>query len=427
MQRCAVGGSVLCSSPSTSCRTARSSTTSCSRRSTRRPARRAEQPWARTALERVASNTVSTSHPRRSRAVERQRASRSPARWSPTPAVARRRTHRNLDTKNSAGIMDLFDELHADGLTLVVIHPRPRGLARAVRRVRIYSAVCRSSHDLPTSPTRGSRAPLPPDRRQRWRRRVRRDRTMPGTPRDIGAPSPTTTSPTVCPTRRRTGSQTSSTARPQSRRGPNACVAQPAASRFWRSGRTQLDRSEIHLGARPDRFSLRDLFAEAAHGIGAKPGRLVLTILGTVLGIGSVVVTWAWPDRRRPDKCTVRTRSLPRRLSGSLGRRDRRGAGNARPKNVAAVGRTGTGAAAQRGRGGAGMLGTVDIKAPLSQPSPSTILQPQGRVSRVCGRLGRAARRGPRRGRHRRFFDDGHRSGPTGSWCWVSGPPTSSG
>ena len=42
---------------------------------------------------------------------------------------------------------------------------------------------------------------------------------------------------------------------------------------------------------RADRFGLRDLVAEASFGIGARPGRLVLTILGTVLGIASVVVT----------------------------------------------------------------------------------------------------------------------------------------
>ena len=44
-------------------------------------------------------------------------------------------------------------------------------------------------------------------------------------------------------------------------------------------------------GPRADRFALRDLVAEASFGIGARPGRLVLTILGTVLGIASVVVT----------------------------------------------------------------------------------------------------------------------------------------
>ncbi|AEE45277.1 ABC transporter permease [Cellulomonas fimi] len=43
--------------------------------------------------------------------------------------------------------------------------------------------------------------------------------------------------------------------------------------------------------ARADRFGVRDLLAEAAAGIGARPGRLLLTILGTVLGIASVVVT----------------------------------------------------------------------------------------------------------------------------------------
>ncbi|WP_245862030.1 ABC transporter permease [Georgenia soli] len=44
-------------------------------------------------------------------------------------------------------------------------------------------------------------------------------------------------------------------------------------------------------GAALDRFGLRDLLAEAAHGIGARPARLLLTIVGTVLGIGSLVVT----------------------------------------------------------------------------------------------------------------------------------------
>lgn len=42
---------------------------------------------------------------------------------------------------------------------------------------------------------------------------------------------------------------------------------------------------------RADRFGLRDLAGEAAAGIDARPGRLLLTILGTVLGIASVVVT----------------------------------------------------------------------------------------------------------------------------------------
>ena len=49
--------------------------------------------------------------------------------------------------------------------------------------------------------------------------------------------------------------------------------------------------SVVPRGAAGDRFGLRDLVAEAAHGIGARPARLILTIVGTVLGIGSLVVT----------------------------------------------------------------------------------------------------------------------------------------
>jgi len=43
----------------------------------------------------------------------------------------------NLDTQNSAGVLDLFDELHADGLTLIVITHDAAVSARAQRRVRI--------------------------------------------------------------------------------------------------------------------------------------------------------------------------------------------------------------------------------------------------------------------------------------------------
>ncbi|GIG29754.1 ABC transporter permease [Cellulomonas marina] len=45
------------------------------------------------------------------------------------------------------------------------------------------------------------------------------------------------------------------------------------------------------MSARRDRFGLRDVVAEATSGVGARPVRLLLTVLGTVLGIASVVVT----------------------------------------------------------------------------------------------------------------------------------------
>ncbi|WP_448630139.1 ABC transporter ATP-binding protein [Cellulomonas soli] len=43
----------------------------------------------------------------------------------------------NLDSENSASVLDLFDELHADGLTLLVITHDSAVSARAQRRIRI--------------------------------------------------------------------------------------------------------------------------------------------------------------------------------------------------------------------------------------------------------------------------------------------------
>ena len=43
----------------------------------------------------------------------------------------------NLDSVTSGGVLDLFEELHADGLTLVVITHDPKVSARAQRQVRI--------------------------------------------------------------------------------------------------------------------------------------------------------------------------------------------------------------------------------------------------------------------------------------------------
>ncbi|TDC53787.1 ABC transporter ATP-binding protein [Jiangella ureilytica] len=47
----------------------------------------------------------------------------------------------NLDSGNAASVLDLFDELHADGLTLAVITHDDGVSARAQRRVRIVDGV----------------------------------------------------------------------------------------------------------------------------------------------------------------------------------------------------------------------------------------------------------------------------------------------
>lgn len=46
--------------------------------------------------------------------------------------------------------------------------------------------------------------------------------------------------------------------------------------------------------ARANRFSFSDLVFEATTDIGARPGRLVMTLLGTILGIGALVATLAF-------------------------------------------------------------------------------------------------------------------------------------
>jgi putative ABC transport system permease protein len=58
----------------------------------------------------------------------------------------------------------------------------------------------------------------------------------------------------------------------------------------------RLSRRDPHLGRSGStvpvsRFSLRDLGAEALAGVGARPARTALTVLGTVLGIGTLVTT----------------------------------------------------------------------------------------------------------------------------------------
>ncbi len=54
---------------------------------------------------------------------------------------------------------------------------------------------------------------------------------------------------------------------------------------------TKVDVRELGETVAPARMSPRDLAAEAVAGIFARPGRTVLTVLGTVLGIGALVAT----------------------------------------------------------------------------------------------------------------------------------------
>ena len=70
--------------------------------------------------------------------------------------------------------------------------------------------------------------------------------------------------------------------------GDDATASAPAdAGRGGRSPAHGL----VPAAARADRFRFQDLVAEATADIGSRPGRLIMTTLGTVLGIGSLIAT----------------------------------------------------------------------------------------------------------------------------------------
>lgn len=92
---------------------------------------------ARTALERVGLDHRVDFTPSTLSGGERQRVAIARSVVADPKLLLADEPTGNLDTKNSAGIMDLFDELHADGLTLVVITHDLAVSGRAERRVRI--------------------------------------------------------------------------------------------------------------------------------------------------------------------------------------------------------------------------------------------------------------------------------------------------
>ena len=96
-------------------------------------------------------------------------------------------------------------------------------------------------------------------------------------------PAPTDTTPEPGRSRRRWGRTKSA--------DQSSAVEKPGRRRKKRKPEPVDISSLVPPAARADRFTFTDLLVEATSGIGARPGRLIMTILGTVLGIGSLIAT----------------------------------------------------------------------------------------------------------------------------------------
>ena len=130
----------------------------------------------------------------------------------------------NLDSKSSADLLDLFEKLNGEGLTLVIVTHAENVARRAHRRVHIV--------DGRATDESGSTSEAPP---------------VEGGLR----------------IREADGEQAS--------KGPRLPAAKPAVSQ---SG-----------------ISIRDLLNEALAGMLARPGRMLLTVLGVVIGLTALVAT----------------------------------------------------------------------------------------------------------------------------------------
>ena len=113
--------------------------------------RRTRRTLAGTALERVGLSHRTGHRPAQLSGGERQRVAIARALIGEPSLILADEPTGNLDSRTSAGIMDLLEELHTDGATLVVITHDPEVAARARRRVELVDGRVATA-DVPAAP-----------------------------------------------------------------------------------------------------------------------------------------------------------------------------------------------------------------------------------------------------------------------------------
>ncbi len=188
--------------------------------------------------------------------------------------------------------------------------------------------------------------------------------------------------------------------------GPLGPLGRLRAARRGRAAAKDAARAAFR-GTPADQFGLRDLVAEASSGIGGRPGRLLLTILGTVLGIASVVVTvglaqTASGQIARQFDAVAATQAMAEPATGKSASGDQQALSRLPWDAPERVGRL-------AGVEAAGLVADVDVDGaritavPVNDPSQPTVSSPS--VLAGTGGLLDALRGSVRTGR---FFDAGH-------------------
>jgi macrolide transport system ATP-binding/permease protein len=179
-------------------------------------------------LERVGMSHRAEASPMKLSGGERQRVAIARALMGSPSLLLCDEPTGNLDSKSSAAIVELFEGLNRDGLTLVVVTHNEEIAARARRRVHIVDG--RLDH-LPAG-NGGATGP-----------------GEPAAPPEQAAGEP----------------------------AEEALAAEAPAASGQRAARSGI--------------TARDLFDEALAGMFARPGRTVLTVLGVVIGITALIAT----------------------------------------------------------------------------------------------------------------------------------------